>query len=347
MNVILIKIQIKIAEILLSRKLKIENMNQRYFFKFCIAMTLGTTTFMGATLSNAASFDCTKSQTYIEKTICNDSSLNEYDEIVGKRFNIIKNQLDAQSKATFIQMQKEWIISRNQCTSVDCIANSYKNIFEKYCPIENSLNISCINSKPQQTASAVKEEMLSATAASTATTTLPNTSIYGQWTEDNVGGMAYEIIHGLPKEYEVKRAIKDVQSKGVRIMALQQVGTNQFDGVDIYANGKLLPIIGELTDNGILLIYDKRNGKKNGSPIRLKNHKPQSYIVKELVANSKSTPMLTNINKEIDAFVDGLTTFIANNFTNQNNNFEKTKVVVIDVISAIIISLTILALLIT
>jgi len=310
-------------------------------------MTLGTTTFMGATLSNAASFDCTKSQTYIEKTICNDSSLNEYDEIVGKRFNIIKNQLDAQSKATFIQMQKEWIISRNQCTSVDCIANSYKNIFEKYCPIENSLNISCINSKPQQTASAVKEEMLSATAASTATTTLPNTSIYGQWTEDNVGGMAYEIIHGLPKEYEVKRAIKDVQSKGVRIMALQQVGTNQFDGVDIYANGKLLPIIGELTDNGILLIYDKRNGKKNGSPIRLKNHKPQSYIVKELVANSKSTPMLTNINKEIDAFVDGLTTFIANNFTNQNNNFEKTKVVVIDVISAIIISLTILALLIT
>lgn len=322
-------------------------MNQKYFFKFCIAIVVSASAFTGMTLSNAASFDCTKSQTYIEKSICNDSTLNEYDEIVGKRFNIIKNQLDAQSRATFIQMQKEWMISRNQCTSVDCIANSYKSILEKYCPIENSLSISCVNFKTQQTTSAAKEETSSATTPSTIATTLTNTSIYGQWTEDNVGGMAYEIIDGLPKEYEVKRAIKDVQSKGVRILALQQVGANQFEGVDIYASGKLLPIIGELTDNGILLIYDKRNGKKNGSPIRLKNHKPQSYIVKELVANSKSTPMLTTINRGIDTFVDGLTTFIANNVTNQNNNFEKTKIVVIDVISAIIIFLTILALLIT
>lgn len=322
-------------------------MNQKYSFKFCIALAVSTSAFMGMTLSNAASFDCAKSQTYIEKNICSDSTLNEYDEIVGKRFNIIKNQLDAQSRATFIQMQKEWIISRNQCASVDCITNSYKSILEKYCPIENSLNISCVNLKTQQIVSDAKEETQSATTPSTVVATLTNTSIYGQWTEDNVGGRVYEIIDGLPKEYEVKRAIKDVQSKGVRIMALQQVGTNQFDGVDIYASGKLLPIIGELTDNGTLLIYDKRNGKKNGSPIKLKNHKPQSYIVKELVANSKSTPMLTTINRGIDTFVDGLTTFIDNNFTNQNNDFEKTKVVVIDVISAIIISLTILALLIT
>ena len=71
----------------------------------------------------AASFDCAKATTKIEKLICTDTVLSRLDEELAAAY---KTALQDEKQAESIrQAQKEWMKERNSCTDVPCIKQAY------------------------------------------------------------------------------------------------------------------------------------------------------------------------------------------------------------------------------
>lgn len=62
-------------------------------------------------------FDCAHAKTDVEKTICHNKNLAEYDREIG----IIYKKSTGQK-----ELQKKWLIARNKCgTDIDCLTNKY------------------------------------------------------------------------------------------------------------------------------------------------------------------------------------------------------------------------------
>ncbi len=73
----------------------------------------------------AASFDCAKASSKIEKMICTDESLSVLDEQLSSAY---KTALEAESdKASFKQEQLSWLKTRNACTDTACLIQSYQS----------------------------------------------------------------------------------------------------------------------------------------------------------------------------------------------------------------------------
>lgn len=80
-----------------------------------------------ASMAYAASFDCDKASTPIEKTLCEDDSLSEYDEIMAYAYQQMKT-LDASNAAEYKSQQKEWMEKRN----LDCMDGNADCLLELY-----------------------------------------------------------------------------------------------------------------------------------------------------------------------------------------------------------------------
>jgi uncharacterized protein len=84
----------------------------------------------------AASFDCKKAATEMEKTICSDSKLSALDEDLAKVYGEIRSQLngDAQALEKFTKSQREWLAELQQkkdgkiacAASKECLTISYQ-----------------------------------------------------------------------------------------------------------------------------------------------------------------------------------------------------------------------------
>lgn len=71
----------------------------------------------------AASFDCTKAENSIEKTICSDKNLSELDDKMSVQFKNTKGI--AHNPQLLIQEQRKWIAERNKCADATCLSKSY------------------------------------------------------------------------------------------------------------------------------------------------------------------------------------------------------------------------------
>lgn len=90
-------------------------------FRFdCKLFSLIVFTFLSANVY-AASFDCAKAGTKIEKMICASPTLNELDSDLA---SIYKEAVGKDSSIK--QDQRDWIKERNQCSNVECLEQSYK-----------------------------------------------------------------------------------------------------------------------------------------------------------------------------------------------------------------------------
>lgn len=90
-------------------------------------LLLGFAALTPFTGSYAASFDCDKASTPIEKSICTDDSLSEYDEIMNYAYKQLQ-MLDKANKKENKKQQLDWISSRNsKCMDggVDCLLEVY------------------------------------------------------------------------------------------------------------------------------------------------------------------------------------------------------------------------------
>ena len=73
--------------------------------------------------ARAATFDCDKASTFVEKVICSDTRLTNLDDQLGRQY---KDVLAASSNGGALKAeQKAWLSSRNQCKDSDCIMKAY------------------------------------------------------------------------------------------------------------------------------------------------------------------------------------------------------------------------------
>jgi uncharacterized protein YecT (DUF1311 family) len=83
--------------------------------------------------SIAASFDCEKATTVIEKMICANSELSDLDEIMGRAYSTAR-YAEATRNAVKLAQQR-WIKeTRNQCTDVTCLRNAYTTRLNQLAP---------------------------------------------------------------------------------------------------------------------------------------------------------------------------------------------------------------------
>ncbi len=87
----------------------------------------------------AASFDCGKAETKIEKLICDDIELSKLDEELTASYRSALQ--DAELAAPIKLGQKQWIMERNTCNDVVCLRNAYKERISKLISITGRTTI--------------------------------------------------------------------------------------------------------------------------------------------------------------------------------------------------------------
>jgi uncharacterized protein YecT (DUF1311 family) len=73
----------------------------------------------------AASFDCDKAATFIEKAICNNEGISKLDDELAVNFKNAKNSISGDALQELIATQKKWLSVRNKCTNDQCLIDSY------------------------------------------------------------------------------------------------------------------------------------------------------------------------------------------------------------------------------
>ncbi len=98
-----------------------------------------------ATGSHAASFDCTKASTLVEKTICSDAKLSELDSQLMQSY---KKALASSPDASGVKSaQREWLSGvRNKCTDAACLNRVYTDRLKVLAVSETPKNWPPVNS---------------------------------------------------------------------------------------------------------------------------------------------------------------------------------------------------------
>ncbi len=73
----------------------------------------------------AQSFDCQKATTSVEKMICGDEKLSAKDEGIAYLFNVDMEIPNRHITNKIRDDQKQWLQERNQCTTAQCLLDSY------------------------------------------------------------------------------------------------------------------------------------------------------------------------------------------------------------------------------
>lgn len=73
---------------------------------------------------HAASFDCAKAQSKVEKMICADAGLSRLDEELAKTYGeVLKKTPD---EALLKKQQRGWLKARKQCRDISCLSDHYR-----------------------------------------------------------------------------------------------------------------------------------------------------------------------------------------------------------------------------
>ncbi|WP_037035558.1 lysozyme inhibitor LprI family protein [Rahnella sp. WP5] len=81
---------------------------------------------MSCSASYAASFDCNKATSNVEKMICSDHKLGLLDDYLAKNYRISMGpDMPEESKLKIKKSQMEWLNKRNACTDTQCIEGLY------------------------------------------------------------------------------------------------------------------------------------------------------------------------------------------------------------------------------
>lgn len=83
----------------------------------------------------AASFDCAKAGTTLEKMICDNPLLSKLDDALAKNYtDQVGNAQSARERTGFQQEQKVWIRERNSCADEACLVKLYSSRVDQLCP---------------------------------------------------------------------------------------------------------------------------------------------------------------------------------------------------------------------
>lgn len=82
-------------------------------------------------LANAASFDCGKTQSKVEKLICDSHQLSELDGNLDTLYKVAQDKCNPDEKQKLVSEQKQWLKnSRNKCSDEPCLIQAYSSRIE-------------------------------------------------------------------------------------------------------------------------------------------------------------------------------------------------------------------------
>lgn len=98
-------------------------------------LILGSSLVLGAAFAQAASFDCSKANSFIEKQICSENQLSEIDSQLSVIYKIKLSEV--RDPDVLRAEQREWIKNtRNKCQDASCIKQAYTERLETLKNIE-------------------------------------------------------------------------------------------------------------------------------------------------------------------------------------------------------------------
>lgn len=101
---------------------------------FLKTLTLAIAMFLITKVTSAASFDCSRSQTYVEKTICSVPELSYLDELMANNYWAMRGaNIGDGAMDDLMSTQREWLANRDQCENVDCLLDQYLQRIEQIC----------------------------------------------------------------------------------------------------------------------------------------------------------------------------------------------------------------------
>lgn len=88
---------------------------------------------------HAASFDCAKAKTSVEKLVCSDPSISALDDALNEEYETATAVNSDEENSSLRAQQKAWLASRNKCADIACLRRSYeKRIKELACSSNNT-----------------------------------------------------------------------------------------------------------------------------------------------------------------------------------------------------------------
>lgn len=100
--------------------------------------------------AHAASFDCRKASTWVEKAVCDDAELGALDEALANNYNgMLASNLGDGGRQHLRQEQRDWLKQRNACRSSDCLRQVYRERVDSVCdlPVVSGVHALCIDTE--------------------------------------------------------------------------------------------------------------------------------------------------------------------------------------------------------
>jgi uncharacterized protein len=83
---------------------------------------------------SAASFDCQKASTWVEKEICSTDLLSRLDDAMNKNYQgSLGTNIGKEALQDLRVTQRKWIKERNGCTTAACIEEKYRARIDALC----------------------------------------------------------------------------------------------------------------------------------------------------------------------------------------------------------------------
>lgn len=97
----------------------------------------------------AASFDCVKASTFVEKEICSDATLGKLDEALANNYKAMLTADFGGSVSSLRAEQRNWIANRNKCTTRDCLISEYRKRVDETCDygVVSGVHPDCVYAK--------------------------------------------------------------------------------------------------------------------------------------------------------------------------------------------------------
>ena len=106
---------------------------------------------LAAGSAHAASFDCKKARTSVEKQICASPTLSRLDDALEQNFGgSMATDIGDEERLHLQRTQRAWLKERNRCKTAQCIEQSYRKRIDALCdyPALTGVNWGCaVNSE--------------------------------------------------------------------------------------------------------------------------------------------------------------------------------------------------------
>ncbi|MDE2388371.1 MAG: DUF1311 domain-containing protein, partial [Betaproteobacteria bacterium] len=92
------------------------------------------------------SFNCDKARTFIEKSICSERLLGNMDGAMAENYQyMMASNIGDGARNDLKSTQKQWILERNKCTSIQCIELAYRKRIDEICeyPVISGIHPIC------------------------------------------------------------------------------------------------------------------------------------------------------------------------------------------------------------